>query len=86
MEAAINAMAGIVESAVVGIPDVDFGEVGVAVVVAGPDGAIRGESILSQLANFKVPKQCYLVPELPRNAVGKVLKNILRLTYSGRSK
>jgi malonyl-CoA/methylmalonyl-CoA synthetase len=90
IEAAINAMAGVVESAVVGIPDVDFGEVGVAVVVAGPDGAIRGESILSQLksqlANFKVPKQCHLVPELPRNAMGKVLKNILRSTYGGRSK
>ena len=86
IEAAINAMAGVAESAVVGIPDADFGEVGVAVVVAEPDGVIRGESILSQLANFKVPKQCHLVPELPRNAMGKVLKNILRSTYSGRSK
>jgi malonyl-CoA/methylmalonyl-CoA synthetase len=95
IEAAINAMAGVSECAVVGIPDADFGEVGVAVVVAKPEGSdgalgvIQAQSILSQLksqlANFKIPKQCYLVPELPRNAMGKVLKNVLRAKYGGCS-
>jgi len=33
------------------------------------------------LANFKIPKRCYVVPELPRNAMGKVQKNLLRSQY-----
>ena len=37
----------------------------------------------AQLANFKIPKHCVLVPELPRNTMGKVQKNLLRDAYGG---
>jgi malonyl-CoA/methylmalonyl-CoA synthetase len=70
---------------VVGVPHPDFGEVGVAVVIAKPGAQLVPEAIIatlkSQLANFKIPKQCFVVPELPRNAMGKVQKNLLREQY-----
>ena len=87
IESAINELPGVAESAVVGIPHPDFGEVGVAVVIAKPGAAVDGDAILatlkSQLANFKIPKKCYVLPELPRNAMGKVQKNLLREQYKG---
>jgi malonyl-CoA/methylmalonyl-CoA synthetase len=85
VEYVINSLAGVAESAVVGIPDADFGEVSVAVVVAKPDAVLDGASILSQLktllANYKIPKRCDVIAELPRNAMGKVQKNTLRTQY-----
>jgi malonyl-CoA/methylmalonyl-CoA synthetase len=36
------------------------------------------------LANFKIPKQCHVVQDLPRNSMGKVQKNVLRAQYAGR--
>lgn len=87
IEACINAMAGVAESAVVGVPHPDFGEVGVAVVVVQPGATVDCDAILAQLkaalAGFKVPKRCFGVPELPRNAMGKVQKNLLRAQYAG---
>ncbi|MBP9906331.1 MAG: malonyl-CoA synthase [Rhodoferax sp.] len=87
LEACINAMPGVAESAVVGIADPDFGEVGVAVVVARAGAKLDAAHILSQLkrtlANFKVPKQCHIVTELPRNSMGKVQKNLLRRQFGG---
>jgi malonyl-CoA/methylmalonyl-CoA synthetase len=86
IEGYINNMDGVAESAVVGVPDADFGEVGVAVVVPRAGAKLVPQDILAQLkatlANFKVPKKCYLVPELPRNAMGKVQKNELRSRYA----
>ena len=85
IEGYINAMPGVAESAVVGVPDADFGEVGVAVVIAKVGAALDPAAIIAQLksmlANFKIPKRCYVVPELPRNAMGKVQKNLLRSQY-----
>jgi malonyl-CoA/methylmalonyl-CoA synthetase len=85
IEERIDAMPGVVESAVVGIPDPDFGEVGVAVVVAKAGHALTEASILAELkreiAAFKVPKRVHFVPDLPRNAMGKVQKAALRDTY-----
>jgi malonyl-CoA/methylmalonyl-CoA synthetase len=82
IEGYINDMPGVAESAVVGVPHPDFGEVGVALVVPKPDAQVDGEQIVatlkSQLANFKIPKRCFVVPELPRNTMGKVQKNMLR--------
>ncbi|MES2940741.1 MAG: malonyl-CoA synthase [Pseudomonadota bacterium] len=82
IEGYINEMPGVAESAVVGVPHPDFGEVGVAVVTAKPGAALDGERIVaalkSQLANFKIPKRCFVVGELPRNTMGKVQKNLLR--------
>ncbi len=85
IEGAINEMKGVAESAVVGVPHPDFGEVGVAVVIAKPDASLQPEAIIAQLkatlANFKIPKRCYVVAELPRNTMGKVQKNLLREQY-----
>jgi malonyl-CoA/methylmalonyl-CoA synthetase len=86
VEGFINALPGVAESAVVGVPDADFGEVGVAVVVAKPGVTLDPLAVIaqikSQLANFKVPKRCFVVDDLPRNAMGKVQKNSLRNQYA----
>jgi malonyl-CoA/methylmalonyl-CoA synthetase len=85
VEGYINALEGVAESAVVGIPDADFGEVGLAVVVAKAGAVLNPAGILSTLkgtlAHFKVPKRCVVAPELPRNAMGKVQKNLVREQY-----
>jgi malonyl-CoA/methylmalonyl-CoA synthetase len=88
VERVIDAMAGVRESAVVGVPHPDFGEAVVAVVVAEADGAdatIDEAAIIAgckrEIADFKVPKRAFVVPELPRNAMAKVQKNALRDTY-----
>jgi malonyl-CoA/methylmalonyl-CoA synthetase len=82
IEGYINDMPGVAESALVGVPHPDFGEVGVAVVIPKPGARLDGETIVaglkSQLANFKIPKRCFVVDELPRNTMGKVQKNLLR--------
>ncbi|MFY3383125.1 malonate--CoA ligase [Paracidovorax sp. MALMAid1276] len=85
IEGYINEMPGVAESALVGVPHPDFGEVGVAVVIAKPGAQLDADAIVaqlkSQLANFKIPKKCFVVPELPRNTMGKVQKNLLRDQY-----
>ena len=78
IEQAIDALPGVIESAVIGVPHPDFGEAVVAVVTARRDpgdvaGALRG-----RLAGFKLPRHVEVVDELPRNAMGKVQKNVLR--------
>ena len=87
IEGYINEMAGVAESALVGVPHPDFGEVGVAVVIAKPGAGLKPNAIVadlkSKLANFKIPKRCFVVPELPRNTMGKVQKNLLRDQYKG---
>jgi malonyl-CoA/methylmalonyl-CoA synthetase len=86
IEGAINEIPGVAESALIGVPHPDFGEVGVAVVIAKPGAAVKPEVIIaalrSQLANFKIPKHCCVVDELPRNTMGKVQKNLLRAQYA----
>ncbi len=82
IEGYINEMPGVAESALVGVPHPDFGEVGVAVLTAKPGVTLDPRQIVaslkSKLANFKIPKQCFVVDELPRNTMGKVQKNLLR--------
>jgi malonyl-CoA/methylmalonyl-CoA synthetase len=82
IEGVINELPGVAESAVVGVPHPDFGEAVVAVVVAKPGATVDGREIVATLkgriANFKVPKQTFVVADLPRNAMGKVQKNLLR--------
>jgi len=73
---------------VVGVPHADFGEAVVAVVVPRP-GSTPPEAVAimaalkAQIAAFKVPKRVFVVAELPRNAMGKVQKNLLREEYKG---
>ena len=82
IEGYINELPGVAESALVGVPHPDFGEVGVAVVIAKPGASVDGDAVIAQLknrlANFKIPKHCFVVGELPRNTMGKVQKNLLR--------
>ncbi|MBE2264357.1 MAG: malonyl-CoA synthase [Burkholderiaceae bacterium] len=85
IEGYLNELPGVAESAVVGVPHADFGEVGVAVVVARPGARVSPEALIAslkaKLANFKIPKRCVVVAELPRNTMGKVQKNLLREQY-----
>ncbi|MEO6973211.1 MAG: malonyl-CoA synthase [Rhodoferax sp.] len=82
IESFINELPGVAESAVVGVPHPDFGEVGVAIVVPKPGHTVEPQRIMARLkdslANFKIPKRCFVVTELPRNAMGKVQKAALR--------
>jgi malonyl-CoA/methylmalonyl-CoA synthetase len=85
IEAFINDMPGVAESALVGVPHPDFGEVGVAVVIAKSGANLNGDAVVAslkaQLANYKIPKKCFVLSELPRNTMGKVQKNVLREQY-----
>ena len=85
IEMAIDAMDGIIESAVIGISHPDFGEGVVAVVVRAAGSTIEGHDIAgalaTRLAAFKRPKQIVIVEQLPRNAMGKVQKAELRNRY-----
>jgi malonyl-CoA/methylmalonyl-CoA synthetase len=85
IEGYINDLPGVAESALVGVPHPDFGEVGVAVVIGKASATLKPDAIIaalkSKLANFKIPKQCFVVAELPRNTMGKVQKNLLREQY-----
>ena len=85
IEGYLNELPGVAESAVVGVPHPDFGEVGVAVVIARPGARLDAQAMLAtlkaRLANFKIPKHAVVVPELPRNTMGKVQKNLLREQY-----
>ncbi len=75
------------EVAVVGVPHPRWGETPVAVVALKDDGAVDAEELIDyardRLAHFKCPTQVHVVPELPRNATGKVLKTELRLQFGG---
>jgi len=86
IESEIDAMPGVVESAVIGVPHADFGEGVTAVVVCDKGAHVDETSVLraldGRLAKFKMPKRVIVVDELPRNAMGKVQKNILRDTYA----
>jgi malonyl-CoA/methylmalonyl-CoA synthetase len=86
IESEIDAMPGVVESAVIGVPHADFGEGVTAVVVCNKGASVSEASVLKaldgRLAKFKMPKRVFIVDDLPRNAMGKVQKNILRDTYS----
>ncbi|HRD76006.1 MAG TPA: AMP-binding protein, partial [Hyphomicrobiaceae bacterium] len=83
IEEEINALPGVGESAVVGIPHPDFGEGVIAVLTAAPGANAPSEAdvlaaLKDRLAKFKLPKRVFVVGELPRNAMGKVQKADLR--------
>lgn len=86
IEEAINALPGVEESAVIGLPHPDMGEGVVAVVVAAQGASVDEAGVLSgladKLARFKQPRRVIVVDALPRNAMGKVQKAVLRQEYS----
>jgi malonyl-CoA/methylmalonyl-CoA synthetase len=86
VELVIDELAAVVESAVIGVPHPDFGE-GVVAVVIGHEGFEAEEAAViaearRKLAAYKAPKRVLFVDELPRNAMGKVQKNLLRERYA----
>ena len=85
IESVLDAVAGVAETAVIGVPDPDFGESVVALVVPektlAPSLADLEACVREQLARFKHPRKIILVEDLPRNAMGKVQKNLLRDLY-----
>jgi malonyl-CoA/methylmalonyl-CoA synthetase len=83
VELVLDDLAGVVESAVVGVPHPDFGEGVVAVVIGQGDEAAMVAACREQLAAYKAPKRIVFVDDLPRNAMGKVQKNLLRDRYAG---
>jgi malonyl-CoA/methylmalonyl-CoA synthetase len=86
IESFIDDMDGVEESAVIGIPHKDFGEAVMALVVLKPGIKLNGQAMIdalkTKIANFKVPKRIEILESLPRNAMGKVQKNVLRQQYS----
>jgi malonyl-CoA/methylmalonyl-CoA synthetase len=87
VETEIDGMAGVAESAVIGVPHPDFGEGVTAVVVPEKGATLDAGAILTalegRLARYKLPKKVIIVDDLPRNTMGKVQKNVLRETYKG---
>jgi malonyl-CoA/methylmalonyl-CoA synthetase len=87
IELVLDELAGVTESAVVGVPHPDFGEGVVAVVIGSPKDPLAEEASMiaecrRQLAPYKAPKRIVFVGDLPRNAMGKVQKNLLRDRYA----
>jgi malonyl-CoA/methylmalonyl-CoA synthetase len=82
VESYLDELPGVLESAVVGIPDRDFGESVAAVVVPQPKARLVAADLIAEMktriAGFKVPRRLLVVDELPRNPMGKVQKNLLR--------
>lgn len=85
IELVLDEQPGVLESAVIGVPHPDFGETVVAVLVpvpeATPDLSQIEQAVRQALARFKNPQKMIIVPELPRNTMGKVQKNELRARY-----
>jgi malonyl-CoA/methylmalonyl-CoA synthetase len=91
VEEVVDRIDGVAESAVVGLPDPDFGEVVVGVVVLADqagnldEDAVRA-AVRQRLAAYKVPKRVHIVEALPRNAMGKVEKARLRAELAARGR
>jgi malonyl-CoA/methylmalonyl-CoA synthetase len=85
VEMLLDELPGVRESAVFGVPHADFGEAVFAAIVLAPGATLTEKAVIehvkTRLANFKVPKRVVFLPELPRNAMGKVLKVDLRAKY-----
>jgi malonyl-CoA/methylmalonyl-CoA synthetase len=85
VEELLNQLPGVAESAVIGVPHPDFGEGVIAAITARPgeppDTAALIAAMKTRIAAFKVPKHVFVLPDLPRNAMGKVQKNLLREQY-----
>lgn len=86
IEQVLDEQPNVKESAVIGVPDSDFGEAVLAVLVAAdnhsPDLEQIRATVSENLARFKHPRDYVVLPELPRNTMGKIQKNILRQNYS----
>jgi fatty-acyl-CoA synthase len=91
IENVLVGMPGVQECAVVGVPDPRWGEVPVAVIVPAPgadraalEGATLREALAERVARFKLPREVVLLDDMPRSALGKVLKPQLRAMLEAR--
>ena len=82
VELVLDELPGVTESAVIGVPHPDFGEGVVGVVLGDGDEVAMIAETRRQLAAYKTPKRIVFVDDLPRNAMGKVQKNLLRDRYA----
>lgn len=86
VETCLDEVEGVDESAVIGIPHADFGEAVTGVVKLKPGSGLTAEALIHaakrDLASYKVPKRIFFVEDLPRNAMGKVQKNLLRERFN----
>jgi malonyl-CoA/methylmalonyl-CoA synthetase len=82
IELLLDEEAGVLESAVIGVPHPDFGETVVGILVAEGKADLNLDGIKKRisasLARFKHPQRLVVLPELPRNTMGKVQKKELR--------
>ena len=87
VELLLDDQPGVLESAVIGVPHPDFGETVLGVIVPKKDATPDLEKIMAAarqtLARFKHPRKLVVLPELPRNTMGKVQKNVLREKFKG---
>ena len=87
VEALLDELPGVAESAVIGVPHPDFGEAVVAVLAPKPGAELAQDSVQAslngRLAKFKQPKKVHVLENLPRNTMGKIQKNVLREQYKG---
>ena len=90
IETEIDAIAGVEESAVVGLPHSDFGEAVTAIIIPKHDANLSEEAILKhldeKLAKYKLPKKIIFEESLPRNTMGKVMKNLIRNKFENTFK
>jgi malonyl-CoA/methylmalonyl-CoA synthetase len=88
IEMLLDELPGVAESAAFGVPHTDLGEALTVAIVPKPGASLTENAVIGhvrrRLANFKVPKRVIFVTELPRNAMGKVLKGELRSAYGGK--
>ncbi|MEE4010447.1 malonyl-CoA synthase [Roseibium sp. FZY0029] len=87
VEALLDELPGVAESAVIGVPHPDFGEAVVAVLAPKPGAKLQQDTVQAslndRLAKFKQPKKVHVLEALPRNTMGKIQKNVLRDQFSG---
>jgi malonyl-CoA/methylmalonyl-CoA synthetase len=86
VEMELDSLPGVLESAVFGVPHPDLGEGVTAAIVLAPGAAVSEDELLRalapRLARYKVPRRLLVLEELPRNAMGKVQKNLLRASHA----
>ena len=86
IELILDDQPGVLESAVIGVQHPDFGESAVGLLVAEPGASLSTDEIMAtlndQLARFKQPKKLIVLPDFPRNTMGKLQKNVLRAQFA----
>ena len=86
VEATLYQHEAVHEAAVVGVPDAKYGEALFAVIVKTPGATLTEDDIIThcreRIGGYKVPRRMAFVEEMPKSAMGKILKNELRRIYS----